>query len=241
MIDFKKVKEAEIFVGITNNSNEAFYIMPDGKWLDGSGKYQDDPVSARYYSGKRNIDHGDITENYFGETLAWLNNANNAFDRMLTFMKVTNAMRIDFKFGILSIVCTGDLSINDIKLMLKSFFTGNKARIVNVEILAPNGKTIADKEFMFAEYDTLLDWFRSNYFKSVFAKRELLAEIEKVDTVVLDIPLILRLFELCRESIKDDVYLHTLTAALIKLRSKKQVLTMDDYRTILHLAKIDIR
>lgn len=241
MIDFKKVKEAEAFVGITNNPNEAFYIMPDGKWLDGSGRYQCDPASAQYCSGQRNVDHGDITENYFGETLAWLDNANDLFDRMLMFMKETNAMRIDFKHGILNIVRTGDLSINDIKLMLKSFFKGNKARILNVEILAPNGKTIADKEFEFADYDTLLDWIRSNYFKTISAKRKLLAEIEKVDTVVLDIPLVLRLFELCRESIKDDVYLHTLTAALIKLRAKKQVLTMDDYRTILRLAKIDIR
>ena len=28
MIDFKKIKEAEAFVGTTNNPKEAFYIMP---------------------------------------------------------------------------------------------------------------------------------------------------------------------------------------------------------------------
>lgn len=241
MIDFKKIKEAEAFVGITNNPKEAFYIMPDGKWLDGSGRFQSEPSAASSFSGSRNVDHGDITENYLGETLSWLDGANDVFDRMLMFMKATNAMRVDFSHGILSLVCTNDLSMKEIKLMLKSFFKGCKARIIVAEIFTPNGRTIADKEFEFADYDTLLDWIRSNYFRSAVSARKVLSEIEKIDTVVLDIPLVLRLFELCRESINDDVYLHTLTAALIKLRAKKQVLTMDDYPEILKLTGIDVR
>ena len=125
--------------------------------------------------------------------------------------------------------------------MLRCVRGGCEARIIVAEIFAPNGRTIADKEFEFADYDTLLDWIRSNYFRSAVSARKVLSEIEKIDTVVLDIPLVLRLFELCRESINDDVYLHTLTAALIELRSKKQVLTMDDYPEILKLAGIDVR
>ena len=69
--------------------------------------------------------------------------------------------------------------------------------------------------------------------------KNIFAEIEKIDTISIDIPLAIRLFELCRETIKDDVHLHTLTEALIELRTQKEVLTMDDYDQILILADIN--
>lgn len=69
--------------------------------------------------------------------------------------------------------------------------------------------------------------------------KEIVADIEKVDTLVFDLPLTMRLFELCRETIKDDVHLHTLTAACIELRTQKECLTMEDYQTILDMAGID--
>lgn len=68
--------------------------------------------------------------------------------------------------------------------------------------------------------------------------KKIKAEIEAIDTIVLDLPLTMRLFELCREGIKDDVHLHTLAAALLSLRTKKQCLTMEDYPAILKMADI---
>lgn len=64
------------------------------------------------------------------------------------------------------------------------------------------------------------------------------ARIEKLDAIVLDLPLIIRIFELCKESIKDDVHIHTLTEALLDLMTEKDYLTMDDYPAILELADI---
>ena len=71
-------------------------------------------------------------------------------------------------------------------------------------------------------------------------KKNITAEIEKLDTLVLDLPLAMRLFELCKETIKDDIHIHTLTTALLDLRTKKECLTMDDYPAILKMADIHV-
>ena len=63
-------------------------------------------------------------------------------------------------------------------------------------------------------------------------------QISDINTLTFDLPLIMRLFELCRETIKDDIHLHTLTAALIDKQTQKDVLTMDDYAEILEAADI---
>lgn len=53
-------------------------------------------------------------------------------------------------------------------------------------------------------------------------------EVDKKDTVVLDIPLLIRVLELAREDIKTDMDLHRVVERLIDIR-KKGTLTMDDY------------
>jgi hypothetical protein len=55
--------------------------------------------------------------------------------------------------------------------------------------------------------------------------------VDKKDTVVLDIPLLIRVLELAREDIKTDMDLHRVVEKLISIRNKG-VLTMDDYNTI---------
>ena len=65
-----------------------------------------------------------------------------------------------------------------------------------------------------------------------------MAEIQEKDTITLDIPLTMRLFELCREGINDDVHLHTLTEALINIQMQKDVISMEDYPAILKMADI---
>jgi hypothetical protein len=56
-------------------------------------------------------------------------------------------------------------------------------------------------------------------------------EIDETDTVVLDIPLLIRLLELAREDIKTDADLHRVVERLIDIR-KKGTLTMDDYNFV---------
>lgn len=55
--------------------------------------------------------------------------------------------------------------------------------------------------------------------------------VDKKDTVVFDIPLLIRVLELAREDIKSDMDLHRVVERLIDIRNKG-VLTMDDYDTI---------
>lgn len=56
-------------------------------------------------------------------------------------------------------------------------------------------------------------------------------EADKEDTVVLDIPLLIRILELSREDIKTDADLHRVVERLIDIR-KKGTLTMDDYNFV---------
>jgi hypothetical protein len=57
------------------------------------------------------------------------------------------------------------------------------------------------------------------------------ANIDKIDTVTLDVPLLIRVFELVREDVKTDMDLHNLVERMISIKDKG-VLTMDDYETI---------
>jgi hypothetical protein len=63
-------------------------------------------------------------------------------------------------------------------------------------------------------------------FKSFVSEAE-----DAKDTVTFNIPLLIRMFELAREDVKDDMELHRITERLLKIR-KKGVLTMDDYNFI---------
>ena len=53
-----------------------------------------------------------------------------------------------------------------------------------------------------------------------------------MDIIRLDVPLFIRLLELAREEIKQDVDLHDVAEAVIKL-SQDGVATMSDYDTII--------
>jgi broad specificity phosphatase PhoE len=62
-------------------------------------------------------------------------------------------------------------------------------------------------------------------------------EIEKKDRVVVDVPLFIRLLELAREEIKEDVPLHQITERITALLEDKAELTMDDYNSIVAAIK----
>jgi hypothetical protein len=53
-------------------------------------------------------------------------------------------------------------------------------------------------------------------------------EVDKKDTVTMDIPLLIRILELAREDVKTDAELHRVVEKLIDIRNKG-TLTMDDY------------
>lgn len=56
-------------------------------------------------------------------------------------------------------------------------------------------------------------------------------EVDKKDTITMDIPLLIRMLELAREDIKTDAELHKVVEKLIDIRNKG-TLTMDDYEFV---------
>ena len=57
------------------------------------------------------------------------------------------------------------------------------------------------------------------------------ANVDKIDTVTLDIPLLIRVFELVREDVKTDMDLHNLVERLLSIKDKG-TLTLADYETV---------
>lgn len=55
--------------------------------------------------------------------------------------------------------------------------------------------------------------------------------LDKKDHVAMDIPLLIRVFELVREGAKTDVDVHNITERLLSIKDKG-ILTMDDYEHI---------
>lgn len=59
-----------------------------------------------------------------------------------------------------------------------------------------------------------------------------LEKADTVDTVTMDIPLLTRIMEVCREEVKSDVELHELLTNLITVSKDKPVLNIEDYATV---------
>ena len=70
--------------------------------------------------------------------------------------------------------------------------------------------------------------------KKQFAKTMKTEQVDKKDTVVVDIPFLIRILELAREDIKTDMDLHRVVEKLIQIRNKG-ILTMDDYDFIANI------
>jgi hypothetical protein len=64
------------------------------------------------------------------------------------------------------------------------------------------------------------------------AKHFLKDEANPVDTVSMDIPLLIRLFEYAREDAQTDMDLHNVAERLVNLSKEGESLTMDDYDSI---------
>jgi hypothetical protein len=57
------------------------------------------------------------------------------------------------------------------------------------------------------------------------------SEKEPTDHISLDIPLLIRVFELVREGVKSDIEVHSIVERMLAIKDKG-VLTMDDYQVI---------
>jgi hypothetical protein len=57
---------------------------------------------------------------------------------------------------------------------------------------------------------------------------------DKIDTITVDVPLMIRLLEYAREDAKTDMALHDVTEKLIALSKENPVLSMDQYDSIMN-------
>lgn len=83
-----------------------------------------------------------------------------------------------------------------------------------------------------AKSSAFLKWKQNHQFEEIQ-----LEEVDKEDTLTFDIPLMIRMLELAREDVKDDMELHRITERLISIRNKG-ILTMDDYEFIAGIKKL---
>lgn len=64
------------------------------------------------------------------------------------------------------------------------------------------------------------------------ARQAMEEESNPTDTVTMDVPLMIRMFEYAREDAKTDMDLHNIADRMIALSNEGRTLTMDDYETI---------
>jgi hypothetical protein len=60
------------------------------------------------------------------------------------------------------------------------------------------------------------------------------------DTIIVDVPLFIRLLEYAREDAKTDMDLHNVAENIIDLSEEGQVLSMDDYNVIVGTTEEEI-
>jgi hypothetical protein len=80
-----------------------------------------------------------------------------------------------------------------------------------------------DIKISYAKSGEFTKWKRDHMFEEIQ-----LSETDQADVICVDIPLMIRLLELAREDVKDDMELHKITERLIEIRNNG-TLTMADY------------
>lgn len=144
------VKDAEQHFGITQYKKEAFYIMPDGKWLDGSGRHWDSSIKP---NSDRSVDHFDVLE------LDWLSHTDR-LDSWLEFMRLTDAARCDMIHGIFGVM---NSSSKYYPILVNSFCKGAKGKYVAMAIYDKFGHIVAEIEFDSAQPKKMLAWLQEHY------------------------------------------------------------------------------
>lgn len=128
--------------GLTNDVREAFYVLPDGRMLDGSGRHWGG--DERDVAGQRQVDHNDISE--------VIDDASGA-DAMYEWMGRTGAMRFDQIVGIASVARPPT------KAQLDVLNRANRGKYLALSLNTPEGRIVDDVEFESASKAKIQDFF----------------------------------------------------------------------------------
>ena len=138
--DEELIRKAVDNFGTTDNPEEAFYVLPDGRMLDGSGRHWGLPESD---VNGRQVDHADIAE---------ILDSSGA-QAMYEFMRRTGAMRFDRIVGIASIARKP--TAQQLSVLGRSSKGGYLALSYNT----PEGRIVDDIEFESASPKKIEDFF----------------------------------------------------------------------------------
>ncbi len=128
--------------GLTNDVREAFYVLPDGRMLDGSGRHWGG--DERSVAGQRQVDHSDISE--------VIDDASGA-DAMYEWMGQTGAMRFDQIVGIASVARPPT------KAQLDVLNRANRGKYLALSLNTPEGRIVDDAEFESASKAKIQNFF----------------------------------------------------------------------------------
>lgn len=137
--------------GTTKNTKEAFYILPDGRMLDGSGRHWG--ADERDIAGQRQVDHQDITE--------VIDDYDRPSDAMYKWMARTGAMRFDQIVGIASVARKP--TPEQLAILKKT----SKGKYLALSLQTPEGRIVDDTEFDRASPDQIDNFFNEALEKAV--------------------------------------------------------------------------
>lgn len=140
--DANLIERAVENFGLTNDVREAFYVLPDGRMLDGSGRHWGG--DERSVAGQRQVDHADISE--------VIDDASGA-DAMYEWMGRTGAMRFDQIVGIASVARPPT------KAQLDVLNRANRGKYLALSLNTPEGRIVDDIEFESASKAKIQDFF----------------------------------------------------------------------------------
>ena len=137
------IERAKETFGVTRDVREAFYVLPDGTMLDGSGRHWGG--DERDYAGQRQVDHGDISE--------VVDDADSAADAMYKWMGRTGAMRVDFSSGVASV------ARKPTRDQLSVLARASRGEYLALSFNTPEGRIVDDTEFESASAAKIQDFF----------------------------------------------------------------------------------
>lgn len=139
--DQNLIKKAKQNFGVTKDPKEAFYVLPDGAMLDGSGRHWGgSEVDVR---GQRQVDHGDVSE---------ILDSSGA-QAMYEFMAKTGAMRFDANAGIASVAQAP--TTEQISVLAKTF----RGDFLALSLNTPEGRIVNDTEMESASTAKIKQFF----------------------------------------------------------------------------------
>lgn len=144
------IQRAKDNFGVTSDIREAFYVLPDGTMLDGSGRHWGgNEVDV---AGQRQVDHGDIGE--------IIDDSTGPTDAMYKWMARSGAMRFDQIVGIASV------ARRPTPEQLAVLSRASRGKYLALSLNTPEGRIVDDIEFERASPGKIRDFFEQAQVKA---------------------------------------------------------------------------